>query len=712
MFADLQSKELQPQEIDVRNVPDIKISESLRNELKNVLEDEEGNFSKVSDKTAVVQTDKNYVFFSNQWLYLAVLCKKYAENLKPYGDFFDNHIRGNQRLISILVRKDYDNPEWISLLPEQTDRERMLKFIESDSLFRPGKALLNGDKPRSVKDIFGSCILKKISVPDASSAYLGNLVFYLAKRPKLYDKLEREIKNQIECSSGAIRLSKVTKECAKQIIDCIYRIDSFSRLEDIFEANEKNIKINIAKTEGVLPNGNFLRYLFALPNSDLYSSGDGKDRVFYDTEYSIRIGDNDIFCRLTTEWVDSDIVEGKNGNYLKALIVIVNKYYADYLSIKSNLGERYMYLKKEKLIFNELPECFRTDFTRRYITSLLAKPFVILTGNSGTGKTRISKQFSEYLECEIYKKNDEGKDIVAKNWMIVPVGADWTDNSKVLGFYNPLGNEGTGKYEKTKIIELIEDANANPTVPFFLVLDEMNLSHVERYFADFLSHMETPDTPFQLDGYQGELQYPDNLFVVGTVNIDETTYMFSPKVLDRANVIEFKPQKKEVLAVFDSVENLIKVNPAGDGSAQAFLKLAQESRKGNLAIELDDEKYFEPKDRYAHNVDYIKNVVEEIYEITEKSEFEFAYRTVKEIKNYISAAYELADLEKNYQLSVTLDEQLVQKVLPKIHGNKKEIQNLLDELLELCEKYHFELSSKKITQMKGKLDKVQYASFI
>ena len=100
--------------------------------------------------------------------------------------------------------------------------------------------------------------------------------------------------------------------------------------------------------------------------------------------------------------------------------------------------------------------------------------YVILTGNSGTGKTRISKQFAEYLE--VIDINGE------KNWLIVPVGADWTDNARVLGFYNPLADNGVGKYEKTGIIKLIERANDNPEIPYFLILDEMNLSHVERYF--------------------------------------------------------------------------------------------------------------------------------------------------------------------------------------------------------------------------------------
>lgn len=705
MFADLLLEEIQPREIDVKNIPDIELTESLEYDLQKMLEEEEGSFSKVSDKTSVVQTDKNYVFFSNQWLYLAVLCKKYAESLKPYGDFFDKKIRGNQHVMSALVKKDFADADWIELIPEQVDRERMIKFIEADSTYRPGKALLNGDKARSIKDIFGSCILKKIAVPDASSAYLGNLIYYLAKRPDLYDRLEKEVTFQIGNAGNAKKLSRITKDCARQIIDVIYNIDKFEKIKSLLDINEKNVKVNISRTGGLLPAGNFLRYLFARPNSDLYAGDSDKARVFVDKEYTISFETENVECRLTTEWVDSELVEGGNGNYLKALIAIVNEYYKENIEIKTILGERYLYMIKEKFEFKDLPEVLKTDFARRYITSLLAKPFVILTGNSGTGKTRISKQFAEYLEWE----SDEGK----KNWVIIPVGADWTDNTKILGYYNPLAEDGNGKYEKTKIVELIEEANRHKEIPYFVILDEMNLSHVERYFSDFLSHMETPDTPFELEGYTRRLDYPENMFVVGTVNIDETTYMFSPNVLDRANVIEFKPQKEDVFKVFSAAGTVGKMVPVNDGSAQAFLKLAKEIRTGKFAVDEDLTHYYTDVDGdfTGSNLDYVEGVFSDIYEIVQKYDFEFAFRTVKEIRNYIAAAYEL--LEKTeFNLNQIIDEQLLQKILPKIHGNKKEIGQMLEELTGLCDKYSLVLSKKKIEQMKGKLAKVQYASFI
>lgn len=701
MFADLLDQDIQPKSIEVRRIPEIGISDELKGMIQNVLEKEENNYACVFDKTSVVQTDKNYVFFSHQWFYLAVLCKKYAEALKPYGDFFDKEIRGKQSRLRIFSEQNYNSPVLRELIPDDTDRDRMIKYVTGNTQFRPGKSLINGDSARSTKDIFGSCVLKKIAVPDASSAYLGNLIYYFAKRPELYNTLEEEVMQQLGNVTAAEKLPLVVKDCAKAIVDCIYRIDNFKRISKLFEVLEQSVKINTFNTDGLLPEGNWLRYMFVRQSSGMYSlvTAEGKTRVFED-EYIIKIDNEALNCKLTTEWVGTEIAEGAQGNnYLRALVKIVNKYYSDCLEIKGESGEYYLHLYKKDFKFDDLPDMLHTDFSRRYITSLLAKPFVILTGNSGTGKTRISKQFAEYLE--VLDKNGE------KNWLIVPVGADWTDNAKVLGFYNPLADNGAGKYEKTGILKLIERANENPDVPYFIILDEMNLSHVERYFSDFLSHMETPNNPFELDGYEKkELPYPNNMFVVGTVNIDETTYMFSPKVLDRANVVEFKPEKEDVLNLFNAPVYSVKVAPAQNGIAKAFLRLAKEIRNGKCNLAADGDE--------GNTMADVRDEFASIYEIVEKRGFEFAYRTVREIRQYISAAYELSGHNPEFNLYQAIDEQILQKVLPKIHGNRKEIGELLDELESICkhDENKLELSARKIEQMKGKLADVQYASFI
>lgn len=694
MFADLLDLEIQPREIDVACIPEIELSAELIENISRMLEMQEGKYVNVCKHTAIVQSDKNYVFFSNQWLYLAVICKKYAESLYPYCQFFDKKIKTNIKYIRCIATEDYDNPEFSGLFENEIDKERMLKFIKGDSEFRPGKNLINGDKCRGTKDIFGSCVLKKVPVPDASSAYLGSLIYYLVKEKSLYEKLKNEIELQFSNDERRRKLHKSIKDAAKQIVDTIYEIDKFKHINGLF-VNGTNIKMDISDFNMI---GNPLRYVFIRNDSTMYvSSDEGKARVFEEKEYNIPIENETVTGKLSTEWKYTKIGEGGDGNCLGALIAVVNRYYSEILEIKEEVDGTYMYLKSKDFKYNTLPDIFRNDFARRYITSLLAKPFVILTGNSGTGKSRISKQFAEYLA----QRDKDGHE----NWLIVPVGADWTDNTKVLGFFNPLANEGEGAYVKTDILKLIEQANQNENVPYFLILDEMNLSHVERYFSDFLSHMEIPDSPFKIDGYKNpidgsdSLDFPNNLFVIGTVNIDETTYMFSPKVLDRANVVEFKPDKQSIMDLFAVSDTIVKVKTANDGSSQGFLKLAKEIQ--NQKSELMEE-----------DINKIKEVLGTVYDELQKCGFEFAYRTVKEIKQYISAAARLQEEFGEEQLVQAIDEQVLQKVLPKIHGNRKEIGGLLASLENICGSNKLENSLMKIKQMKGRLEAAQYASFI
>ena len=361
--------------------------------------------------------------------------------------------------------------------------------------------------------------------------------------------------------------------------------------------------------------------------------------------------------------------------------------------------------KEETMTNNSSGNFTITDFVKsevhsRYILSLLAKPFVILSGNSGTGKTRIALRFAKYLEKQT--------DTEITNTLLIPVGADWTDNTKILGYFNPLANDGKGEYVKSEILSFLELAKENPSIPFFLILDEMNLSHVERYFSDFLSAMESGEPillykkPEDCECVVPEkITLPENLFVTGTVNIDETTYMFSPKVLDRANVIEFKPEMKDVLDNLISAASSDEQKTAESGVAEGFMELANKIRNGDVPDELKNE------------LEKIKLVLESIYKILEKSGFEFAYRTAKEIRLYAIASYETCEDKSQFNINSVIDQQIVQKILPKIHGNKKQIGSMLVELkTELENNEDFELSQAKVSSIIDKLEKYQYASFI
>src|SRR5690242_7188342 len=171
---------------------------------------------------------------------------------------------------------------------------------------------------------------------------------------------------------------------------------------------------------------------------------------------------------------------------------------------------------------------------------------------------------------------------------IVSVGADWTSNEHVLGYPDGLDKS---RYIRTKALDLILRAVGEPDLPHFLILDELNLSHVERYFADLLSAIESGEpvhlhsdkdgdgAPALRDGVPGELRLPSNLFVVGTVNVDETTYMFSPKVLDRANVLEFRVSGSELRGFLENpaAVDFGKLDAVGAENGKKLSALAQQS---------------------------------------------------------------------------------------------------------------------------------------
>jgi hypothetical protein len=354
---------------------------------------------------------------------------------------------------------------------------------------------------------------------------------------------------------------------------------------------------------------------------------------------------------------------------------------SDVIDIGKMLGIR-LEIVKTNIISNKVGD----EFLAR---CLYAKSFLILTGNSGTGKTRMAETLAETFCC-----SDRSNSTLA----LVAVGADWTDNRSVIGFVNHLrsaklngATESHPVYQSTGVLDLMLAANQRKEWPHFLILDEMNLSHVERYFADFLSAMEArngvirlhdegprDDAGFRLPrfdsdplGVPRELPYPPNLFVIGTVNIDETTYMFSPKVLDRAHVIEFKVDSDAIRGFLGEPKELKISTPAGEAAAKAFLQLSLDARSGKLDPLKDPEKT------------EITNHLINLLEILQRGRFEFAYRTANEVTRYLRVCRHLAEdkaawSEEGWKTS--LDDEILQKILPRLHGSRNRLGPLLGAL--------------------------------
>lgn len=305
---------------------------------------------------------------------------------------------------------------------------------------------------------------------------------------------------------------------------------------------------------------------------------------------------------------------------------------------------------------------FSSILSLRLIASLTSKPFVILSGLSGSGKTKIAQSFVQWI-CE---SNEQYK--------IVPVGADWTNREPLVGYPNGLvSNEYITP--DSGVIHLLMKAvkEENKNKPFFLILDEMNLSHVERYFADFLSIMESNDTiklytgtkRKSLDGLEIDLEisWPKNVFIIGTVNIDETTYMFSPKVLDRANVIEFRITENEIKSFLANpgIPDLSKLTKQGVAMSESFLSIAHTDtivKNDNLAKEL---------------VSFFKHL--------QPVGAEFGYRSASEIMQLVT---KLKMLDKTITDNSCLDIAIMQKLLPKLHGSRSKLVKILIALSGLC----------------------------
>jgi hypothetical protein len=273
---------------------------------------------------------------------------------------------------------------------------------------------------------------------------------------------------------------------------------------------------------------------------------------------------------------------------------------------------------------------------RRYHVSLRTRGFVILSGVSGTGKTWLTKLYAEAISAKR---------------LLQPVAPNWTTGEDLLGYYNPV----EGKYHHTPVSRFLleaekayRDAQAEGQTPppYHLVLDEMNLARVEYYFAGLLSKMEARQregtATLQL-GPETEVLLPPNLSFIGTVNVDETTHAFADKVYDRAQLIEMKAPRER------------------------------------LREHLGEEPY-------AGALMDVWNAIGDVAP--------FAFRVLDEISKYTSVAE-----SHGASWEEALDEQLIQKVLPKVKGTEPQVGEALAEFLEAVPEESYPLSHAKAQSM-------------
>ena len=382
-------------------------------------------------------------------------------------------------------------------------------------------------------------------------------------------------------------------------------------------------------------------------------------------------------------------------------------------------GARTGYLQQAKIIgFYQTPNCciFRPEFFIYYLKQLLSKhqstpieinhieqntpedmknfiealktkPFLLLAGISGTGKSQKVKELA-YMTCP----SDvlESTPTTPGNYCLIEVKPNWHDSSELLGYYSSL----TQKYNVTDFLRFVYKAAINPDYPFFVCLDEMNLAPVEQYFAEYLSVLETRTvvngeiisadllTKESFKGFDLEKDYtdadrevvqyiqenglslPENLFIIGTVNMDDTTHQFSRKVIDRAFTIEMNGGELEAMFSDENINAL-------------------KYRQTPVSLDVFKSKYVKASEALEDSVvanyaDIIKSsvpaILTKVNDILKNTPFRVSYRVQNELILYVANMI-LNSPNENIEIETLIKEAslviLLEKILPRVQGDDK-----------------------------------------
>lgn len=425
----------------------------------------------------------------------------------------------------------------------------------------------------------------------------------------------------------------------------------------------------------------------------------GRQR-YYDNVFYIR-GKNVL---LSSEWYDGTGRKPDNKSiFINWLRSFVNSHYSN-----GNLQARNNGIKINNIY-------------RPYITAIKSKPFLLLAGISGTGKSRIVRELAracwEEGSAEYEAQNP-------KNFEMVQVKPNWHDSSELIGYVSRVS--GSPVFVAGDFLKFVAKAWENPDVPYFLCLDEMNLAPVEQYFAEYLSVVEsrkadengviTTDPILKKSGedwyriliselttdknvrdqfLNDGIAIPQNLIVVGTVNMDETTFSFSRKVLDRAMTIEM---------------NEVDLYGGLDDRHEKIGKL----EAGNLigtAVEGVD-VYRENKEVCDTALNYLQAVNLNL----DGTPFKVAYRTRNEFLLYVvnnlpyNKDKDGQEIPQQEVIARALDEITSMKILSRIEGDSDKIGNLLEELGKTVSEQLKDISGKDYSEKKNDGEKVYSVS--
>lgn len=425
--------------------------------------------------------------------------------------------------------------------------------------------------------------------------------------------------------------------------------DIYNSFKEFYSKNENSKDLQNQKNTLGYENWGKKEYIKLAKDNPIKYLADKTSKYFYK--------ENDLFC---ISGILEPYIHKKEfiQEFKDAIQSLENRYFKRNNSINED-DNKYMELIEEIIpadIINKVESYIKNqgyNYTYNQLSnlylSLKTKPFTILAGISGTGKSKIIRLLADSINAD---------------YTLISVRPDWNDATEILGYKNL-----DDKFIKGQLTKTILKAKENKNKIYFICLDEMNLARVEYYLSDYLSIIESRKkvgkdiitdniVEYQEDNENISLHIPDNLYLIGTVNMDDTTFQFSRKVLDRANTIEFSDVDLDNL-FFETNEGVESLNVSNDFLKTTYLK--------TMDIE---EEYRE----YAKEVN--KKIIE-INEILKKSQKQFAYRVRDEILFYLVENKKANLLDED----TAFDYQIMQKILPAINGSEQSVYQVLIDLL-------------------------------
>ena len=601
----------------------------------------------------------------SQYMLYAALIKEFAQALYEYIAILKelkNSDLSNSQIHQLILDRDSNYPAFTKLSKQEKDN--FFNVFGKDKEYALGAKSILSEKDglkglRGEKDFFSSVVLQVINVPNSSNSLLGELVYYLSEKPNIYKELQRAyIKNL-----SFIAQESVAGGFAASVFRFLWNYDRLEKVKSLISQNGDKRFLSIATSNFKLTSV-FQQSERWLEESEMTSG----NKIRFTEKPQFLMNGNLIY--VSTEWT-SEKDTRLDITSLKSIIE------SEYKEFEIEITEKIFTLKPRK---QHAP--LKSNFIG--VGTSLPKPFILLAGISGTGKSRFVKRQATFQGGE--------------NHILIPVRPDWHEPSDLLGYVSKINGE---KYVISEFLKFIVKAwidaydnvsegkvalkDFSKMTTWWACLDEMNLAPVEQYFADYLSVIETRQWtgntyecealvhPAQLvdESCHEELKkdlgllenddlwrhfvengipIPPNLIVAGTVNMDETTHGFSRKVIDRAFTIDFG-------AFFpNDFDELF--NPKSEPKPLVFSKYSNAN--------IDDLSVVAADFNGHKSIGFLKD----INSCLQGTPFELAFRAINELL----LAVKCFSPKDDEELSAVWDDFIMTKLLPRIEGDTDKLR--------------------------------------